>query len=392
MNLYVIYFYCPQTKFDKSMLHRRPEFDDSLSTPGNVLDTSAMAGPSKLAQNASSANSVINGNASVPKVEGHDSGPLTTLQPHVRPHATGTPVGKSRMPIVQSHSISNAGSGPHPGVRNTPGAGQTSVPNQAVHNNQQIRAQRQSASRPVPPPQPPQSVQLPPPQPNKPQPQAHAPSANSAPTVPDMKDDFDSFMFNSDDDAFLAGVDLGEGDVAADLGRPIDSEEGVGGAIDFDEGAGMELGVSGIGLASSAESNSAAPVNAVDGQNHVRFASGGSKSHTSSCGSFSNVCADGTNNFNKPDIRTSSAKHPAQTTGASTGMHPPPRPSISHANNQGPQSASDASRVKENVDSSVRPGPAAQPHGQNRPQAPVGGFHFPPGIVSVLRLRLFGLG
>lgn len=44
---------------------------------------------------------------------------------------------------------------------------------------------------------------------------------------------------NSDDDAFFAAVDLDMhfvDETEADVGRPLGEEEGVGGAIDFDEG------------------------------------------------------------------------------------------------------------------------------------------------------------
>lgn len=52
----------------------------------------------------------------------------------------------------------------------------------------------------------------------------------------------ESYSLNSDDDAFFASLDLGEGEmrlideIEADIGRPIETDEGVGGAIDFDEG------------------------------------------------------------------------------------------------------------------------------------------------------------
>ena len=45
---------------------------------------------------------------------------------------------------------------------------------------------------------------------------------------------------NSDDDAFFAAVDMDMNlidEAEADIGRPLGDEEGVGGAIDFDEGA-----------------------------------------------------------------------------------------------------------------------------------------------------------
>ncbi len=49
----------------------------------------------------------------------------------------------------------------------------------------------------------------------------------------------DSFAMNSDDDAFFAAVDLDcnlVSELEADVGRPLGEEEGIGGAIDFEEG------------------------------------------------------------------------------------------------------------------------------------------------------------
>lgn len=52
----------------------------------------------------------------------------------------------------------------------------------------------------------------------------------------------ETFSLNSDDDEFLAALDLGEVEADADVGRPIGGEEGVGGAIDFEEGARLSSG------------------------------------------------------------------------------------------------------------------------------------------------------
>ena len=52
----------------------------------------------------------------------------------------------------------------------------------------------------------------------------------------------DTYSFNSEDDALFAEhLDMVEAqcrldETEADMGRPIDSDEGIGGAIDFDEG------------------------------------------------------------------------------------------------------------------------------------------------------------
>lgn len=55
----------------------------------------------------------------------------------------------------------------------------------------------------------------------------------------------DSFAMNSDDDAFFAAVDLDanlSSELEADVGRPLGEEEGIGGAIDFEEGTrGLDL-------------------------------------------------------------------------------------------------------------------------------------------------------
>jgi DNA repair and recombination protein RAD52 len=164
----------PPPKFDRSQLHRRPEFDESEQQP---------------APSTSSTTPII-------KVE-HPVKPLSSLPPHMRPGAS--PNAKPNA----SHD-----SPPPPYNQNL--------------NRTDHAAQIQTPARQLQP---------------APQPQ-HKSVPQRVSFASPKRDSDESFSY-SDDDAFLAQVDLGEGDT----GRPIDYGEGVG-----EVSAGATVGMSGSDL------------------------------------------------------------------------------------------------------------------------------------------------
>lgn len=101
----------------------------------------------------------------------------------------------------------------------------TVVPTSAPQMQPQERAQSSSANVPQQNSHPMKNkpIQL-----SKPAQQPH--HANTGESLQE------SFSLNSDDDAFLARIDLDQGEV--DLGRPIAEDEGIGGAIYFDDDLG----------------------------------------------------------------------------------------------------------------------------------------------------------
>jgi hypothetical protein len=156
----------PPPKFDKSQLHRRPEFDESKQQPGPSMSTAA------------------------PTIKPEPSAkPLSSLPPHMRPGAT---------PNAKPNSSHNTP--PPPYNQNPP---QTNNPAQ-IQTPTRAQPQLQHCQQPSPRNMKKYSPQR---------------ISFASPT----RDPDESFSY-SDDDAFLAQVDMGEGDI----GRPIDYEEEAG--------------------------------------------------------------------------------------------------------------------------------------------------------------------
>ena len=196
-------------KFDKSELHRKPEFEE----PQPKLSTSASSSTIK----------------SEPQ-----SKPISSVPPHMRPQ-TSAP----RTPHAQPQSSHSTSTRTPPPPYNHPPTQNTAPP-----------PQNASIQRQLPQPQP-QSHSNPKPAPQK--------VTFAEPTV----DADESFAF-SDDDAFLAVVDMGEGD----MGKPIDYDEGIGG-VSIDRSA-SDLSVSIETPSGHPTGTSATHVNPNSGQLHGR--------------------------------------------------------------------------------------------------------------------------
>lgn len=193
-------------KFDKSELHRRPEFEEPKPIPSTSTATPSPAVKSE------------------PRPK-----PISSVPPHMRPQ-----VSAPRTPQAHPQSSHSTSTPPPP---------YNHAPNRPAQNTAQQNA----------------SIQRQPPQP---QPQSH-PNSKPVPqkvTFAEPTVDADE-SFASDDDAFLAVVDLGEGD----MGKPIDYDEGIGG-VSIDRSA-SDLSVSnetssgsmgppaGVGVGSAARGN-----------------------------------------------------------------------------------------------------------------------------------------
>jgi DNA repair and recombination protein RAD52 len=203
-----------QPKFDKSDLHRRPEFAEPSESKPNIPSTSnastsyanSSTASTSSAQFSTSPNAFSNATASSSKPLAHNADtssskpvnvkieplkPLSSIPAHMRTElATSTPNTKAKPPVPHATTMKS-------GLQ-TPITTPDQVPTRPL-------SQVSPANQPAIAPQC-QSIQ------------DHDPEK--------------SFSFNSDDDAFFAAVDLGEGE----LGRPIDFEEGTGG-ISLSEGS-----------------------------------------------------------------------------------------------------------------------------------------------------------
>ena len=235
-----------QAKFDKNELHRRPEFEDRVSES-----------PVPHGQAAGASSSTKNKEPRV-KVE-HESHkaevPIAYVPRHLRQemavaqHAQAqaqTPVSAVSSPSHEAppHTLTHmSASGSGSDTASTPAnRGSPSVNTPKSHG---LATPIQTPTQPQRPPPP----RVPPPRAVATSPLARmrsAPEPSAPPMPPPMparaesadpmddtdlgnrqaidKDDDDAFPISTQDDAFLATVDLGEGD----LGRPIDFDEGVG--------------------------------------------------------------------------------------------------------------------------------------------------------------------
>ncbi|KJA25503.1 hypothetical protein HYPSUDRAFT_213859 [Hypholoma sublateritium FD-334 SS-4] len=170
-------------KFNKDELHRRPEFEDvkpNFSSSSINTSTSSASMGSAPAPRAGPSNY----NTSTPtRPPVQQNKPITSLPPHMRSEAQASG-SVLRPPANPNISCANA--------------------------NGKAPAQRPVAQPPQPPPQPAKATAALPP----------------APAKVELDDEDDSFGYNSDDDALIAMADLGPA-IDADMGRPIDHEEGL---------------------------------------------------------------------------------------------------------------------------------------------------------------------
>ncbi|KAJ8693851.1 DNA repair protein rad52, variant 2 [Pleurotus ostreatus] len=232
----------PPPKFDKSDLHRRPEFEETKPDIRQLeagLSTSGIASTSHAPQQAcSSSSSSMNRPSTNPANLQRTSAAVATT-------STSTPVadikGKGRAvpganiglntPVTTPANPAgrpNANRGTMPPPPAFGKAFNSSVSNGSVQRLPEPRATGSASTginQPKMPPRPPSALSRGPNvEPVSVEPRV---SHNIDPGLPEEAeiDPDESFGFLSDDDAFLAAVDLGEGD----LGRPIDPDEGLGG-------------------------------------------------------------------------------------------------------------------------------------------------------------------
>lgn len=212
----VIKIKVPPPKFDKSELHRRPEFDEkhmNADTPSKP-STSAV----KL-EHSSRLNDIMNATTNpAPQAQ-----VLSAVPPHIRtvsdPTAS-TPSAKGKAPMGAGQTGLNTPVRTPDVTHGTRfSAGQRAAP----QRHQNAGAQPPPTDRKVSFAPPPAACTSVPPDVAAPTAGPSRPSVAQPPEEVDIPDD-ESFHFNSEDDAFLAEVDLGE--------------DGIGGPIDFDEGAG----------------------------------------------------------------------------------------------------------------------------------------------------------
>ena len=160
-------------------------------------------------------------------------------------------------------------------------------------------------------------------------------------------EDDDPFPLSTQDDAFLATVDLGEGD----LGRPIDFDEGMGGV------SMMDTSVLEPELDSAERSPVALPRS--EPQLRDRVGSGPSAGSPSGGPSKMNTRNDGQA---QPAAKPPSTSANVEPKASTSGGQPQPR--------SGPPNTASASASST---LSTRAGPSARPS--------MGGFHLPPAMV-----------
>lgn len=366
---------CHQPKFDKSELHRRPEFEESKP---NIASTSTSTSKPPVPNYHDNANQ----NARHAGAQVLQQSTSTTSFPnHMRSEARPNNINTNATPA------STKGKAPAQTGLNTPIPTPTHnpttttarqpppdrkplIPNvtnteSSKNSNSHTKPIAASTSKPSPPPPPPK-----------------APEA-------DFEEAEESFNFYSDDDAFLALVDLGEGDLGqpvlpeADIGRPIGGDDGDG---DFVRPQDLDEDLGGIGRKEGKEGN--APL-------EDPGPSGSSSSGRLGAGIHAKPEGSGMGMLSK--LLPQQRQYQNQS-------RPPAQRISTTANNQArPQQAAQQPRMQDRHQPQPQPQSRSSNHPQNqqsssglagkRPGTPsMGGFHFPPGVVtirSVPTLRLF---
>ncbi|KAI0942166.1 hypothetical protein AcV7_002675 [Taiwanofungus camphoratus] len=220
-------------KFDKNELHRRPEFEGSKANQSSTTTNKVMPSPGpSIKPEQPDVKPAVLPTVQQPKV-------LSAVPPHVRstsgpavgPSAMSTPNNKGRSPVLAGatglntpvHTPASA----RGGQTNASGQQQQQRPLQQQHHNQKV-SESSAVQGQIQLPQRERKVTFAPPSAAGLSASTSAlPQAPATPAKDDALDDLydDSFPLNSEDDAFLAALDLGEDGV----GGPIDFEEGLGG-------------------------------------------------------------------------------------------------------------------------------------------------------------------
>ncbi|KAG6916747.1 hypothetical protein DXG01_005567 [Tephrocybe rancida] len=385
----------PQPKFDKSELHRRPEFE---GTKPNITSTSNIASTST--STASSRMSDISMNLPAATVE--DVKPKittsTTLAPSSRlahistnlpSNNTAPPCPAGRPPQQQSKVLSSIPSHVHSEINATAGPSHTARNEQSNSSSTaQIASNSLSASTAGRP-----NVSTC--NPSIPAPVRHPTAANShenakppisvpgpgasttsrAPAPPQnrntaVEDGDESYHFGSDDDAFLALVDLGEGD----LGQPLLPETDLGRPL-FDDEQELDGGHSFVGEEAQAQSS------------FPRDRQGGGQQAAPSAGMLTRLLPQ-----NQPQQQQNPQRAANQFSSGSNHRLQKQQQQQPSSNNQfnpatkpASRSANEAPRTNQNAPHRSHQNQNQPPAGvtstPNRPSTPsMGGFHFPPGV------------
>jgi DNA repair and recombination protein RAD52 len=263
----------------------------------------------------------------------------------------------------------------------------TPVPNTGLNTPMTTPVQRPNLSRPQPrPPIAPADRHVTFEEPN--------PPVDAADGGSETIYDHDSIVFNSDDEAFLAMVELSEGNLGvpiaheADLGRPIDFEEGAGG-LDDAVGSGGRSSDVGARQADDGQQPQRAQ------QSHERWTGNTvngrpqsypprQASHTSAPDQRLGPRQDQQRpeQYNLPPARLMAG--PQATSSSSSTAPVQNRHQQQRQQSLASSSGSKQTYAEQPVAVAPKPGstlPSALK--ATRPTAPsLGGFHFPPGIVS----------
>ena len=207
----------PPPKFQKSELHRRPEFEE----PPTLGGLTSNGGSNSTSNNSSNTNTNSNSNArQMPPVQIKTEQPnkqLSALPSHMRTEVRAVAGGVAAAAVTTPNRNGTA-------QRNL---GLSTPVTPSV--NTAVNQSRPPAPPPQrqPQPQPQQQQQKQQPEPERKSVTFVKPSRKGESSSPAIQSDGseadadDSYLFNSEDDAFFACMDLNE----LDLGRPIDFDE-----------------------------------------------------------------------------------------------------------------------------------------------------------------------
>lgn len=228
-----------QPKFERSELHRRPEFEEAKPNVAHLVQSSNVGPSTASTSYASSSTAGPSGPIVKPEPDASAMLPPPHIpNQHVRiptPNATSTPIGKGKAPMAPNglHTpIHTPASG---GVHGRPPQPQANVDGmaqrvaerhaarvKAIEEAQEAqRREEEEAARAA-------AVQT-----------SAADAATGVAPQPVDTIESDDFHFPSDDDAFYANVDMDALDEG--VGRPIDYDEGTGSTMEGDSPGGVSV-------------------------------------------------------------------------------------------------------------------------------------------------------
>jgi DNA repair and recombination protein RAD52 len=214
----------PPPKFQKSELHRRPEFEEPPSAPGGLA---SIGGSHSTSNNYSNTNTNTNSNSN-----GRQMAPLQIKTEQPNQHLSALP---SHMRTEVRPAAGSGGGSVAAAAATTPNRNRTAQRNMGLSTpvTPSVNTAVNQSRQPAPPPQPQPQQQQQQQQKQQPQPERKSvtfvepsrPGESSRTAIQSDGSDADAddlYLINSEDDAFFACVDLNE----LDLGRPIDFDEG----------------------------------------------------------------------------------------------------------------------------------------------------------------------